>query len=852
MASIRLSLRLAVRNLRGGLRGFGTFLACIALGVAAIVAVGSVARALTESLAREGGTILGGDIALSSVHRELDPGARAWLREHGSVSTVAVLRAMARRSDATAALVEIKAVGFEYPVRGTLALAPAQSPRSALAENNGRYGVAVDATLLARLDVHVGDDLTIGELPVEIRAILVAEPDRLANGVGFGPRLLMSEAALRKTGLIQPGSLVRWIDRIVLFGPAPDVPASDASLDRFVEQLKATFPDAGWEVRTRRNASPSLTKNIERFTQYLTLVGLTALIVGGVGVANAVWLYVERTRTILATLKSFGATGPRVFLIALTQVLLIALFGITVGLVVGGLLPFWIGSLVAKLIPVSLTPAIYGRELAFGVVYGILTTLVFSVMPLGRAHDLSVAALFRDRVEPETRWPRLRYWGISALALFALTGVTIATAADRRVAWYYLGGTFAAFALLRGLAWVLMAVARRLPPVRWMELRLAIGNICRPGALTPSVVLSLGLGLTLLVALTLIDGNIHAELNHALPGRTPSFFFLDIQNAQAAAFDTFLKDHGGNGMTIERVAMMRGRIIKVNGKNADAIKPPENISWVLDGDRGITYSDDLPAGSRLVAGEWWPEGYNGPPVVSLEKEIAQGLGLTLGDSITVNVFGRTITARIANLRSVDWGSFGINFVLVFSPNTFAGAPHTYLATATFANGGSAALETRLVKEVAMAFPAITSVRVKDVLEAVSNILNELAVAIRAASGVAVVASLFVLTGVLAAGHRARIYDAVLLKTLGATRGRLFTAYLLEYMILGTATAGLALGTGVAAAWLIVAKIMKINFVLFWPQILAIAAGSLLVTVILGLGQTFRILGLKPAPYLRAL
>jgi putative ABC transport system permease protein len=834
------------------MRGFGTFLACIALGVAAIVTVGSVSRALTESLAREGATILGGDIALGSVHRELDLGVRAWLRERGSLSTVALLRAMARRTDATAALVEVKAVGPEYPIRGTLTLEPAQSPRSALEANNGRYGVAVDATLLARLDVHVGDVLTVGELPVEIRAIVVAEPDRLASGVGFGPRLLMSEAALRKTGLLQPGTLIRWIDRIVLFASAAEVAASDATLDRFVEQLTATFPDAGWEIRTRRNASPSLSKNIERFTQYLTLVGLTALIVGGVGVANAVWLYVDRSRTILATLKSLGATGQRVFLIALSQVLLMACLGIAVGLIIGAVLPFSIAGFVATLIPITVAPAVYGRELAFGALYGILTTTVFSVMPLGRAHDLSVAALFRDRVEPEARWPRMQYWVIPAVALFALTGVTMATAADRRVAGYYLAGTLASFALLRGLGWALMGVARCLPRLKWMELRLAIGNICRPGALTPSVVLSLGLGLTLLVALTLIDGNIRAELNRALPGRTPSFFFLDIQNSQAAAFDTFLTEHGGGGLALERVAMMRGRIIKVNGKNADTIKPPESISWVLDGDRGITYSDTLPAGSHLAAGEWWPQDYAGLPLVSLEKEIAQGLGLTLGNSITVNVFGRPITARIANLRSLDWGSLGINFVLVFSPNTFAGAPHTYLATATFADGGSPAAEARLVKEVAAAFPAITSVRVKDVLEAAANILNELAVAIRAASSVAVAASLFVLTGVLAAGHRARIYESVLLKTLGATRGRLFVAYLLEYAVVGTATAALALATGIATAWLIVANIMKMKFVLFWPPILAMAALSLLVTVLLGLAQTFRILGLKPAPYLRAL
>jgi putative ABC transport system permease protein len=847
-----LVLRLAWRDLRGGLRGFGIFLACIALGVTAIVGVGSVSRAFTDGLAREGGTILGGDVALSMIYRELNPAERLWLGEHGNLSTVALLRAMARRTDGTAALVEIKAVGENYPSRGSLGLEPQLSLSSALGLKGDTYGVAVDPALLARLDLHLGERLMIGELSVEIRAALVSEPDRLAAGIGFSPRVLMSEAAVRATMLIQPASLVRWINRIVLFGPSPGQSADDAAVGRFVDDAATAFPDAGWEIRTRNNASPSFTKNIERFTQFLTLVGLTALIIGGVGVANAVWLYVDRKRPVIATMKSLGATGYAVFQINLSQVLLIAMFGITIGLALGALLPFCLVALFGQRIPLPLAPALYGRELAIGVFYGLLTTVAFSVLPLGRAHDVAVSALFRDRVEPETVWPRPLYWLILGFSILALTGGAIATAADRHLAMIYIGAACAAFAVLRGLAWLVMAAARRLPVTRWLELRLAIGNIHRPGALTPSVVLSLGLGLALLVTLTLIDSNLRAELAHTLPGRTPSFFFLDIRNAQAGVFESFLKSHAGPGLTIERVPMMRGRITKVNRIDVANVKAADSVSWVLDGDRGITYADAIPEGSKIAAGHWWSEDYTGPPLVSIEKAVAEGLRLTLGDTITVNVFGRAITARIANLRIVDWRSFGINFVLVFSSNTFSGAPHTDLATATFAAGGDSAGELQLLKEVAAAFPEITVVRVKETLDAIASILSELAFAIRAASGVALAASLLVLAGALAAGQRSRIYDAVILKTLGATRARLLIAYCLEYAILGAVTAVFAVLTGVGAAWFIVSQVMNIGFVAAWPATLVAAGCALSVTIFLGLAGTFRILGLRPASYLRAL
>jgi putative ABC transport system permease protein len=846
-----LVLRLALRDLRAGLAGFGIFLACIALGVASITGVGSVARGLADGLARESRTILGGDIAFSLISRELKPAEAAFLMSRGTVSKVGNLRAMARRSDGAAALVEVKAVGPDYPSVGRASLMPNMPLASALARRDGVYGMAVDATLLARLDVKLGDRLRIGEAALEIRAILTSEPDKLGTGIGFGPRVLLSLDALPSTGLIQPGSLVRWTYRLALPFDQTGAPADSRTVESVMEEAKVDFPDAGWDVRSRSNISPEFTKNLARFTQFLTLVGLTALVVGGVGVANAVNLYVVRKRGTIATLKALGATASYVFALMLTEVMLVALIGIALGLLIGAAMPFAIVAIFGAILPFPLIAHVYPGELGFGLACGFLTALTFALAPLGRTHDVAVSALFRDGVEPSRRWPRLRYIVMTAGAAAALTTLAVFGAWDRTLAVYYAVATLIAFAVLRLVASALMALARRLPRPRRAEWRLALGNIHRPGALTPSVVLSLGLGLALLAALTLIEGNIRGELARARPGETPSFFFVDIQGTQAQAFDDFLHQHALHAK-IERVPMMRGRILAVGNVPAEEVHAKESVAWVLEGDRGITYAATPPPGSRMAAGRWWPADYAGPPLVSLDKEVADGLGIGIGDTLTVNVLGRSLTARIANLRVVDWRSFAINFVMVFSPSAFAGAPHTDLATLTLPKGSDPSIETALVKEVAAAYPGVTTVRVKEALDTVNQMVGELALAIRAAASVALAAAILVLAGALAAGQQTRIYDAVVLKTLGATRPRLLAAFLLEYAILGTATAVFGIIAGTAAAYFVVAHVMNLDFVFLWPAAFASASVALCLTMALGLVGTWRVLGQKPAPYLRNL
>jgi len=467
-------------------------------------------------------------------------------------------------------------------------------------------------------------------------------------------------------------------------------------------------------------------------------------------------------------------------------------------------------------------------------------------------HDAPVSSLFRGEAADTKTGIRLRYTLFAAASAAGFAALVIASAFSKNIAALYIGGTLVIFALLRLFGYGVIGAARRLKHMGGPQLRLAISNICRPGALTQSVVLSTGLGLSLLVALVTIDANIREPLQRGIPGETPSFFFLDIQKQQADAFREHVKKIAPGG-ELAQAPMMRGRLVQINGKPPESIKARENIRWVLEGDRGITYASELPSGSTLASGQWWKADYAGPPLVSMERGAAEGLDLKIGDTVTVNIAGRNITATIANLRDVDWQTFGMNFVFVFTPSTLAPAPHTWLATVTFPGGLGGEEESRLAASMSEAFPAVSTVRIKDTLDTVAAIARQLALAIQGSTGIGLLASILVLAGAFSAGMSARRYDAVILKVLGATRKSLMTSYLLEFGLLSLVTTLFAAGAGVLSAWAILEFALDSEqFLVPWAAIALTTVLAVAVTLCLGLAGTWRILGQKPAPALRAL
>lgn len=841
---ILLALRFALRELRGGLRGFYIFLACIGLGVGAIAGVNSVASAITGGIASEGQAILGGDAAISLVQQELDEDQLAFLAGFGPTAHSVTMRAMARNpQNSEQTLVELKSVDGNYPLYGELS-----GPSGKIAvDANDEAGAWVDLALLDRLDLALGDKLSLGRHELEIRGEITHEPDRLAGGLGFGPRVLISHAGLDQTGLVQPGSLItrNWAVRLN--------DASQAGLKGFIAAARAEYPNSGWRIRSRENAAPALARSIERFSQFLTLVGLTALIVGGVGVANSVRAFTDTKREVIATMKSLGAPGGFIFQLYLLQIMILALAGIALGLAIGIAMPLLAREVLGGLLPVENAGIFHPFALAIGAVYGLLAAFVFAVWPLGVARETPAPTLFRSSGFTSRHWPRAIYLAMIAAGLIALIALALLFSENQTIALIFLAGVAFCFVVLRGVSLAIQWLAKRVPSPASTEWRMALGNIHRPGSLTPSVVLSLGLGLALISALTLIDSSLRYQVAGNLPEQAPDYFFVDIQSTEIDAFKSRMAEIAPTSKLVA-VPMLRGRITSLKGIPSARYKTEEG-QWVLRGDRGITYAMNLPENSTISDGKWWPADYSGPPLVSFSAEEAGELGLHVGDEITVNVLGRPISATIANLRNVEWESLAINFVMVFSPNTLAGAPHAWLATLTEESAEKtppADGSPNLLRTLSTDFPTVTSVRVRDALDEVNRLIGQLATAIRAASSVALVASLLVLAGALAAGNRARTHDSVILKTLGARRPVLIRSFVLEYAMLGLATAIFALAAGGIAAWFVITRIMEFPAVLDWRIAVAVLASALAVTVGLGLAGTWRVLGQKAAPVLREL
>lgn len=836
VSTLRLALTLARREMRGGVRGFRVFIACLALGVAAIAGVGSLAAAVSRGLSDDGRRLLGGDVELSFTHREATPEQRAHLATAGRVGVVAEMRAMARSGDERT-LSELKAVDGAYPLVGGMRLSSGGAVAQAIARRDGVWGAAVERAILARLGLAVGGTLRLGDQDYAIRDVIESEPDRGANVFTLGPRILVAMESLAGTGLVQPGSLVRWQYRVALHEPA--------AADRFLADLKTRFPSAGWRVRSIADAAPGLQRWVDRIAMFLTLVGLTALLVGGVGVANAVRSFVDGRIATIATLKCLGATGGTVLAAYLTQVLAMAAIGVVLGLVAGAALPHVAAPFVAGALGVGVAGGVHVAPLALAAAYGMIAALAFALWPIARARDVPAAALFRSLVTPPRAWPRADIVVVSLLAVAALAALAIATSLDRRLGAGFVLGAAACFVLFRLAAAAIQFLARVVPAPRSPTLRLALANLHRPGGNLPGIVLSLGLGLTVLTIISLSHGNFSRALRSQLPAIAPSFFFIDIQPDQVADFDAVLGAAPGVG-AVQRVPNLRGRIVRLNGVPVEqAVVAPE-AQWVIGSDRGLTYARDLPRDTRVVAGAWWPPDYSGPPLVSFDSQIAAGMGLKVGDTITLNVLGRELTARIANLRAIDWTTLGINFTLILAPGALEGAPQTWIATAQVDPAHEDAVEKLLVQRL----PNVSAIRIREALAAVETMLDGIARAARLTAGVTLLAGALTLAGAIAATQRRRIYDAVVLKVLGARRREILRALLVEFGLIGLVVAGIAAAIGSVASRFLVTGYLAVDFAWLPGTMLGVIAAAVVAVVGIGLAGTWRALGHKPAQTLR--
>ncbi|MCR9085909.1 MAG: drug:proton antiporter [Rhodobacteraceae bacterium] len=833
--------RIARRELRGGLKGFRIFLLCLALGVTAIAAVGTVRAAIEQGLRDEGAIILGGDAEMEFTYRYASDAERAWMDAQAeSVSEVVDFRSMAvvERGDETErGLTQVKAVDGLYPLLGAVELDPPIPLDTALAGEGGLPGAVMQRVLIDRLGLATGDIFRLGLTEFRLMAALSYEPDASSAGFGLGPRTIVLGADLAEAGLLQPGTLFETKYRL-------DLPA-DANLAELRDEANGLFRDTGLRWRDSRNGAPGVAEFVERIGAFLVLVGLAGLAVGGVGISASVRAYLAGKTATIATLKTLGADRGTIFATYLIQVGLLTVIGVVAGVALGALLPLLFAPLIEARLPVPVSFDLHVAPLSEAALYGVLTALVFVLWPLAQAEQVRAAALFRDGTR-HAGLPRPVYLAVIGALLVLLVGSAALLSGIPTLALWSAGGIIAALAVLVLAAIGLRWLARRGASSKWVRgrpaLRLALAAIGGPREEAASVVLSLGLGLTVLAAVGQIDTNLRSAIERDLPDVAPSYFFVDIQSDQLPGFRERL-DNDPAVSRVETAPMLRGIITRINGAPATEVAGDH---WVLQGDRGVTYSVTPPENTTVTAGEWWSEA-DTTPQVSFAAEEALELGIGLGDRITINILGRDIEAEITSLREVDFSNAGIGFILSMNPAALAGAPHTHIATVY----AEEAAEAAILRDLASQYPNITAVRVRDAIANVASILSGLAAATSYGAAATLLTGFVVLIGAAAAGERARVYEAAILKTVGATRGRILTSFALRSALMGAAAGVVALVAGVAGGWGVMTYVMDAGFAVAWGSALAIILGGVLATLLAGLAFVWRPLAARPAQVLRS-
>lgn len=839
--SLNIAARFARRELRGGLKGFRIFLACLALGVAAIAGIGSVRSSIEAGIADQGATLLGGDAQMQFTYRFASDAERAWMAEQATaISEVVDFRSMAvveRDGTTERGLTQIKAVDDLYPLVGEIKLEGGVDLATAFAGQNGLPGAVIHPQLAAQLALEIGDTFKLGLQEFTVAALLQSEPDSAGGGFGLGPRTMVLTKDLVDSALLSPGTLFDTQYRMLL--------AEGVDMDVAKSEATQRFEDTGMRWSDSRNGAPGISEFVDRLGAFLILVGLAGLAVGGVGVSAAIRAYLASKTQVIATLRSLGASRATIFLTYFLQIGVLSILGIAIGLTLGTLAPIALAPVISAVLPLPTVIAVHPEALLEASVYGALTALIFTLWPLARTEDVRAASLFRDAMNAAPGIPAVRY----LLATGALLALLVAAASwfsgNLTLTLWTTGGIAGALLLLAlasvAIRWISRRAtrrSRRRPALRW-----ALAAISSPREGAASVVLSLGLGLSVLAAVGQIDGNLRGAISRDLPSVAPSYFFVDIQRDQMPGFLERMESDPAVS-NVESAPMLRGVITRINGMPATEVAGDH---WVIQGDRGVSYAGALPETTEILEGEWWGADYVGAPQISFAAEEAEEIGLKLGDSMTVNILGRDITGTVTSFRDVDFSTAGMGFVLVMNEAALAGAPHSFIATVYAEKQAEAAI----LRDITSANPNITAISVRDAIDNVSNILGSIAAATSYGAAATLLTGFLVLIGAAAAGQQNRTYEAAILKTLGATRQRILMSFALRSALLGTAAGLVALTAGIIGGWAVSFYILETDYEIIWNNALAIVAGGVIATLLAGLAFAAAPLATKPARTLRS-
>lgn len=880
---------MAWRETRGAWRHFAYFLVCIAIGVGALTGVSLFSTQVERAVTREARGLLGGDLEIR-MSRPISLTGQSVLdklSERGIMLThVSELIAMAARVDSSGSgqptqIIDLKAVEPQYPLYGTLQLEPQIALSELLGSPSHRcptqpcLGVLVQESLLIRMGLKVGNRLAIGQAQFIITGILRTEPDRMANTFSLGPRVLISREGLHATELIKVGSRIR--ERYLLKLPSTVPP------EPLLYELRGLLAADSARVSSYRDAQPQLKQSLEQLTRYIGLIGLTALFVGGLGIATSVHAFVREKFQTIAILKTIGADSLTIIGTYGFQAMLLGLLGSLAGLILGMALhqglPRMIATLMASDLLDQLGFASNGLvislgPLAKGLALGVLSTLLFTLWPLLTIRDVKPARILRQEVAPlETsgsqegnRWWK-RWQGIdgvkacSSLAIGSgLALLSVWQAGSWRVGLLFILAFAVAVLLLGTAARGVLLLLKKSPRPGGLILRQALGNVIRPGSQAVSVTIAIGIAVMVVTTVSLVEHALLEQVGENRPSDAPSFFFIDIQPDQLDGVVALLRQHSSDPsprltpLVRSRFSAIKGEPVKFDAMSEEeeqheksAQKEERRKKWYLTREYVLTFLQDLPKDNRIVQGAWWKPGQVfQKPLISIEEDAAKQLGLTVGDTIELDIQGVPIMGEISSIRQVEWGNFSTNFYMIFSPGSLDGAPHTFVATVHVAPSE----EITLQQAVVSSFPNVTAINMSDVLDNFARVLDRLSLAIRAVALFCVLSGGLVMAAALAATRYRRLYESVILKALGATRSVIVYTFAAEYTLLGTlgGLLGCALASGLS--W----GVLEMVFELSWslqPTILLMGfIATILLTMLVGFLGTYRILGQPPLAVLR--
>ncbi len=842
MSAARAWLRIARRELAGGLGGFWIYLACLALGAWAIAAAGSITASFTSGLELQSRTLLGGDAGVSVSQREATGAELDWMWERSTAISQASAVDLMARHGSVVRQVDVRGIDSAFPLVGSFTFDHGASPLpEILAKEDGAWGAAVSQSLLDELGVSLGERVSLGEFEIELRARLVREPDRIGEPGQFEPRVVVSLDALREAGQLAPGRLFRTTYRLLM---KPEHAAT------FEADLDAAWEDAGLRYRAPEDAIDGLRLLLDMLNSFMSVIGIAALVAGGVGVAQATSAFLESRIDSIAALKALGADAGTIRAAYSAQLGVLAGLGALVGVALGAASPWLLKTITGDAIPLPTDLSLYPWPLIKAFVLAMLTGLMFVAVPLGRARATPPAALFRrESGHALSKSPWLERW-VAVGAGTALVSVAVMGSVEPVMVLGLLAGAGAAYLLLVGAALLVKRLARRAAQYARGYLRLALANLGGPGSLAPVVAPALGLGLALMVLVSVVQTNLLGQIRDTAPANAPSIIFRQIPHDDVAEFDALMRARGIDVQDVDsyrRAPFILGRVVALKGERLDEDKVAPEERWVVRGETGMTFLGPRPPEVTIRSGEWWPADYAGPLLVSVEEGAARGLGLRVGDSIGFRIFGRDVEAEVASIRKVDWSGFGANLAFILSPGTLEEANPFHNAIVIVPPEKEAAL----IRAVADRWPGVLAFQLRRTLETAADLFAQVSLAVTALSSVVLTAGVLVLFGAFAAAARRRRKESALLKVFGGSRPAILGLYAFEFGLAAFAAAVLGAALGIVAAHPIVILVFEATWRFDVLPVLAVAATAVFAAATGGAAVGWATLSHYPARVLRS-